>query len=97
MLRDLFTRIVSTEADVLKQRCLLYYIKKDMNEEAASEFCNLTAFPSAHRKLIDGVYALDRFDFEVLYSYSSTIKDHSLTLLECDEKSNCTRGTTSVY
>ncbi|KAK7206635.1 nuclear pore complex assembly-domain-containing protein [Myxozyma melibiosi] len=64
MLRDLYIQVITAESDVLKQRCILYYLKKDFSEEAADEFCESTAFPATQKKLVDGIYALDRFDFE---------------------------------
>ncbi|KAK9235701.1 nuclear pore complex assembly-domain-containing protein [Lipomyces kononenkoae] len=63
-LQDLYDRIAASQADILKKHCLLYYILKDYGPERASGYVDSVLLPDAHKKLIDGVYAFDRFQFQ---------------------------------
>ncbi|KAK9367217.1 nuclear pore complex assembly-domain-containing protein [Lipomyces kononenkoae] len=63
-LQDLYHHIAASQADILKKHCLLYYILKDYGPQRASDYVDSVLLPDAHKKLIDGVYALDRFQFQ---------------------------------
>ncbi|KAK9390610.1 nuclear pore complex assembly-domain-containing protein [Lipomyces mesembrius] len=63
-LQDLYDHIAAANADILKKHCLLYYILKDYGSQRASDYVDSVLLPDAHKRLIDGVYALDRFQFQ---------------------------------
>ncbi|KAK9245050.1 nuclear pore complex assembly-domain-containing protein [Lipomyces tetrasporus] len=63
-LHFLYDHIATANADILKKHCLLYYILKDYGPQRASDYVDSVLLPDAHKRLIDGVHALDRFQFQ---------------------------------
>ncbi|KAK9468984.1 nuclear pore complex assembly-domain-containing protein [Lipomyces arxii] len=62
---ELHEEIAFSGADTLKKQCLIYYILKDFTSTTASEeYAESCPLPPAYKYLLDGIHALDRFDFK---------------------------------
>ncbi|KAK9478057.1 nuclear pore complex assembly-domain-containing protein [Lipomyces japonicus] len=63
-LKDLYFRISNSNSDILKKHCLLYYILQDYNADRANDYAKNVLLPDSHKRLIDGIISLDRFEFK---------------------------------
>ncbi|KAK9450237.1 nuclear pore complex assembly-domain-containing protein [Limtongia smithiae] len=64
-IEDLAYRIANAPVDTLKKHCMLYYLQLDYNADNAKRYSESVMLPDAYRRYIDGVYALDKFEFTI--------------------------------
>lgn len=59
------SKTTHTLQDDLQQNCLIYYILKDADVEAAEEYADEVLIPAAYRHFMTGCHALDRGNMEL--------------------------------
>lgn len=67
-LRDLYKQILSSSFPNHQKQAVIYYLLRDCRaiNEAIVKFLRLCSLPDKYQLLIDGLWHLDRLDFQVL-------------------------------